>query len=194
MTLDWTIRFTDVVMIAALILGPIAAVLVSDKRQRRQTERGHKEWAFRTLLTTKSAPLAAQHIDAINLTGLIFKDTSNVVEAWKLYRAHLDKGQAMSSEWWIPERERLFGDLVHKMAVALSYPATESEIKNWTSYYPGFYSNVDAETAETRRLWLEVLQNKRGLALVPFSPPTKQPEAEPEPSERSPSSDIPTTG
>jgi hypothetical protein len=190
---DWTIRITDLLMILALIVGPIAAVFVSDKRQKRQFERGHKEWTFRTLMTTRSSPLAANHIDAINQTGLAFRDMPKVVEAWKLYRAHLDNQAKLSADWWIPEREKLLGELLFEMGVALGYAFTASEIKNATSYYPGYYGNADIENSETRKLWLEVLQQKRALPIlniIPSAPDEPEQEQQPPPAGVEPSKTI----
>jgi hypothetical protein len=173
MNFDWAVRITDLVMILAIIAGPIAAVWISDGRQRRHQKRGHKEWVFRTLMTTRAAPLAPTHIDALNLAGLLFDDKRHnepkVVDAWKLYIAHLQK-QTPISDWWGGEREKLLGELLYQMAIALNYSISRSDIKNSTSYYPQWYINAKMENSETRKLWLEVLRQQRGLPVTNFPP------------------------
>jgi hypothetical protein len=167
---DWTIRITDLLIVLALFAGPIVAVQIADRRQRRQLQRGHREWIFRTLMTTKSSPLAPEHINAINLVGLVFRDPDareqEVVEAWKLYRGHLDKGLTAAPDWWVPRQLELLDDLLYKIAVALQLPLTVSEIKNSTSYYPAGHAKAEQEIALTRQLWLEVLENKRALPIT----------------------------
>jgi hypothetical protein len=184
---DWTVRITDLLTVSALLAGPIIAVRIADKRQQRQLQRGHKDWVFRTLMTTKSSPLAPDHIAAINIVGLLFRDTHRrskepqVIEAWKLYRAHLDKGQT-DAGWWAPRQQELLDDLLYKIGLALSVPLTVSEIKTSTSYYPGWYARTEAETALTRQLWLEVLEQKRALPITNNLTPPPSPQVPPTPS------------
>jgi len=196
---DLAIRLTDILTIIALLAGPIIAVGIADYRQNRQVQRGQKEWIFRTLITTKSSPLAMDHINAINLTGLIFRkpDTleKDVIEAWKLYRAHLDKGQVTSPQWWGPRQLELLDELLYKIALALKVPLSVSEIKNSTSYYPAGIAKAEAENNRIRELWLQVLENSRALPITneiqpQFDPQTLSPPAEPSPS--MPMPDLPT--
>lgn len=168
---DWTIRITDLLIFVALLAGPIVAVHLADKRQKRQQDRGHKEWVFRTLMMTKSSPFNVDHIGAINVLTLLFRNTGRrskepqVIEAWKLYRAHLDKAHT-DPAWWAAKQQELLDDLIYSIGLALNVPLTVSEIKTSTSYYPGWYGQIEAETAQTRRLWLEVLEHKRALPIT----------------------------
>ena len=179
---DWTIRLADLLTVLALLAGPIIAVRIADHRQRRQVQRNQKEWIFRTLTTTKSSPLALDHINAINLTGLIFRDPDtrekDLIEAWKLYRAHRDKGQSADPRWWRPRQLELLDELLYKIALALQVPLSVSEIKNSTSYYPAGIAQAEQENTRIRQLWLEVLENFRALPItneIQSRPPDQKP-------------------
>src|SRR4030066_526117 len=97
---------TTVVMVAAIILGPILAVQVQKIIERSTRNRDEKRKVFMTLLTTRGRTLLPEHVQALNMIDLIFsekgrfdwlfpgkrKKDQTVVEAWALYRDHLHNG------------------------------------------------------------------------------------------------------
>ena len=70
---EWKIRITDIIMIIAIIVGPIIAVRITEKLRLKKDSRDRKVHIFRTLMATRSAPLAAMHIEALNLVELEFQ-------------------------------------------------------------------------------------------------------------------------
>ena len=53
---EWKIRITDLIMIVAIIIGPIVAVRLTECLRHRKDVRDRKVHIFRTLMSTRSAP------------------------------------------------------------------------------------------------------------------------------------------
>jgi len=179
MQYDFTLKITDVIMIAALFFGPIVAVQLTEflrRRQDRQTRRVH---IFRTLMATRLSNLATQHVESLNLVELEFRTSSSqdkkVVDCWKMYLSHLNNAQNyLPREGWEQRRGELLVDLLYEMGLAIGYSFEKSSIKTG-AYSPQGYLNVSMETAESRKLWLEILRGNRGLPMTPFQPPPPAP-------------------
>ncbi len=50
MVFDWTVKITDIVMIVAVLVGPISAVLITLWAQNRNDERSAQRGLFLTLI------------------------------------------------------------------------------------------------------------------------------------------------
>lgn len=168
MTWDSTIKITDIIMIGAIIIGPLIAVQITEYLRKVKDTRDRKVHIFRTLMATRSAPLVAMHIEALNLVELEFhsnkKQERRVVDAWKLYLTHL-ADRRYPKETWGTRRDELLMELLFEMSLALGYSYDKSQIKSGT-YYPSGYEDADFDHYETRKLWLEVLKGKRPLPTV----------------------------
>ena len=88
----------EIVMAVAVVTGPIAAVLIArglEKRAvvrardlgERRVQRERRMDIFRTLMRTRtgSARLSADHVAALNLIEVEFRNDSDVLEAWQKY-------------------------------------------------------------------------------------------------------------
>ena len=67
MTFDYTVKLTDVVMIVALVIGPIAAVQLTEWLRRKEEIQKRQKHVFRTLMATRTTTLHFKHIEAMNL-------------------------------------------------------------------------------------------------------------------------------
>lgn len=95
----------DIIMTAAVIVGPILAVQAqklvesfSDKRERRMR-------IFRTLMSTRAERLHREHVQSLNMIDIEFygrvipvlrikyqtKKEQAVTHAWKIYNNHLHR-------------------------------------------------------------------------------------------------------
>lgn len=165
MTIDTSIRATDIVMIFVVLVGPLIAVQVTEYLRNKQDERKRKIHIFRTLMATRTANLAYQHIEALNLVEVEFYSSDpkevKIIDCWKLYLSHLtDVGY--HQETWNNRRVELLTDLLYEMAGSLGYAYDKAQIKGGT-YYPRGYGDAEAEIQETRKLWLDVLRGNRQL-------------------------------
>lgn len=172
MIFDWTIKITDIIMIFAIIVGPIIAVQITEFIRRHQDQRDRKMYLFRTLMATRSATLAPAHIEALNLVEIEFHSNNHqdckVVNAWKLYRAHLFDSN-YPKESWDARRADLLVELLYEMSSELGYNYDKAHIKGGT-YYPKNYGDTELDQTEIRKLLLELLRGNRTLPVsVPES-------------------------
>lgn len=168
MTWDSTIKVTDIVMIFAIIVGPLIAVQITEYLRNLKDVRDRKVHIFRTLMSTRSAPLLGVHIEALNLVELEFHSSKQqerrVVDAWRLYLTHL-ADRRYPKETWGSRKDELLIELLYEMSLALGYSYDKSQIKSG-AYYPSGYEDADSDHYETRKLWLEVLKGKRPLSMI----------------------------
>ena len=156
MSIDWTIRVTDLATICAVLLSPLIAVQITEWIRRRQEARARKLQVFRTLMSTRAASLAPTHVEALNLIDIEFQvsvvEEKKVVDAWKLYHAHLSNLQYPQDQWPLRKAELLV-DLLYEMAVCLGYAFDKAHITN-SSYYPKGYGETEEEQHRLRRVLL----------------------------------------
>lgn len=153
MTLDWTIKVTDLVVVFAALLSPLIAVQVTEWIRRSQEARNRKLHVFRTLMSTRAASLAPTHVEALNLIDIEFQASvvkeKKVVDAWKLYHAHLSAHNYPPEQWPV-RRAELLVDLLYEMAACLGYTFDKAHITS-SSYYPKGYGETEEEQHRLRR-------------------------------------------
>ena len=175
MSIDWTIKATDLAIVFATLAGPILAIWASEWRQKGRQNQERKEWVFRTLMTTRSARLHPDHIQALNNIEFVFPQNSDTVDAWGLYFAHLktERGQTEAEiKAWESSSDTHLTNLLHLMAKDLGISFSKTHIMQ-PSYYPRGYEFTEAQQHELRALLLEVLRNERSINMnaTVFTPP-----------------------
>jgi hypothetical protein len=162
MAWDFTIKFTDLIMIAAVVIGPIVAVSITEKKRKQEDKRSRQVHIYRTLMATRASNLAPQHVEALNLVETEFssggKEDKAVISAWKLYLSHLND-QNYPLESWGARRADLLVDLLYEMSQALGYGHDKAAIKAG-SYYPRGYGTIEDEQHAIREGLLEVLAGR----------------------------------
>jgi hypothetical protein len=165
-TFDFSIRTTDVIMILAVFVGPIAAILVGEKLRKKQEREQRRLKIFKTLMATRNAQVSPNHIEALNMVDTEFdtndKQDKKIVDCWKLYLAHLGNlhtYQSGKSAWGTRKIELLF-DLLYEMSHALGYNFDRSHI-TLGAYYPQVYVDAEMDSVEIRKLLLEILKHQR---------------------------------
>jgi hypothetical protein len=172
MQFDFTIKITDIIMILALVAGPIAAVQIESFLRRKRALHERRVRIFRTLMSTRPSPLAVAHIEALNLLELEFhtpdSQDKKVLDSWKIYHLHLNSFYTYQpKEGWEQRRFDLLVDLIYEMGLAVGYSYDKATIKTGC-YAPEGFRTVEMENTESRRLWLEILRGNRGLPMTPF--------------------------
>jgi hypothetical protein len=175
MCIDWSIKATDIAIVFATLVGPILAIWASEWRQKNRQNQERKEWVFRTLMTTRSARLQPDHIQALNHIAFVFADHQEIVDAWGLYFANLksDQGSTPDSQnRWQEKSNTLLADLLHLMAKVLNISFSKTYIIQ-PSYYPRGYELTEEEQQQLRRLLLELLRNERSINMnaTVYAPP-----------------------
>lgn len=179
MAIDWTVKVTDAAIVIASFTGPFCAVWAAEWLRKKSDKNARRVHIFRTLMATRSQPASQLHVEAINLVEIEFSNDKGVIDAWALYRHHLDSGNRYSTyQDWDTERERLHHELLFAISGVLKYPFAKSDMKRGT-YYPISLSEEANDTAATRKLWLEILKGNRPLPTSQFAPPPAAAEGSP---------------
>ena len=156
MCIDWSVKATDIAIVFATLVGPILAIWASEWRQKNRQGQERKEWVFRTLMTTRSARLNPDHIQALNHIDFVFRHNSEIIDAWGLYFSHLktDRGESVDLvKIWESKADTLLTELIHLMAKDLNISFSKTYIMQ-PSYYPRGYEFTEAQHNELRSLLL----------------------------------------
>ena len=79
----------DIVVVFAIIVGPILAIQVQKLIERVTQRKNAKEAIFKVLMSTRGIPLSPEHVRALNMIDIEFygnnKKNKKVIAAWRLY-------------------------------------------------------------------------------------------------------------
>jgi hypothetical protein len=115
------------VIAAATLIGPIAAVQAQKWVERWRDARVQKQRLFATLMATRGARLSDQHVYALNSIDLTFAGRRAVTDAWREYLDRLNAPQGHDEAQWRAWHERAqdkLVDLLYAMAADLGEGAT----------------------------------------------------------------------
>lgn len=156
--------------IAAIVIGPIAAVLVTRYVDERRDARARRMEIFRTLMRTRRTPHFAEHVGALNLVEIEFAKYKDVIDEWKHLFEHLGtrytQGTGESLEAFNrrlnDERQSRLTLLLHAMAKSLGHKVDQIEILQG-GYGPQIWADIEDEQTAVRRLLLDILSARRPL-------------------------------
>jgi hypothetical protein len=103
-------------IVAATALGPIVAVIITLWREAARDKYNRRLFVFRTLMSTRRAPISNEHVNALNLIEVDFYDCKAVEAAWKPYKDHLNTGP--DDEAWREKKENLLAKRVITASVS----------------------------------------------------------------------------
>lgn len=181
----------DVLMITAVILGPILAVQAQKMIEGWRNKREKRIAVFRVLMATRGTPISPHHVEALNLIDIEFaggsKKEKSVREAWKLYLDHLcdcpndyqDPAYQAKLDAWTNKSKDLLVDMLNAMALILGYSFDKVQLKKG-AYTPKGFADLDTEQYLLRRGVLDVIYGKRGIPVMPFKNPDKTTPVKPE--------------
>jgi hypothetical protein len=165
-------------MISAVFAGPIVAVRLTRYLDNKKEIRERKLMIFKTLMTSRAAPLSPYHVEALNRIDLEFdpnvRKEKEVIEAWKAY-LDLLATTGITPEQWTIRRIDLLVDLLHKMAQVLDYEFDKTTIKN-SSYYPKVYGEVEEIQTAVRGWVKQLIEQKSAIPMYVTNfpkPPTE---------------------
>lgn len=158
---------TDILMIFAVLTGPIIAVRLTRYLDAQREVRERKLLIFKTLMATRAYNVSWAHVEALNRIDLEFdkrrpKERA-VIEAWKEYHDLLGN-QSISPDQWAVRRVDLIVEVLHKMALVLEYDFDKTHIKN-SSYSPRIHGETEATNAELRKGLIDLLNGKREIPM-----------------------------
>jgi hypothetical protein len=122
-------------------------------------------------MTTRTAPLDSNHVQALNMIALEFRDRKYEAlrRKWEIYLRHLNTSS--TDDRWFENRNNLLADLLVEMGRVLGYRFDTAHVTN-QAYRPRYHGNVQSELDEIRMGLLEVLRSNKKfpIALYPGNP------------------------
>ena len=159
-------QWLTIVSIAAIGLGPIAALEIQKRLEEHRATRDRKMAIFRKLMITRATQMSPVHVEALNGIDVEFYATSGpdkkVLDAWRLYIDHLGDvpsgGPALDR--WVGRKDDLLVDLLYEMARNLGYDFDKVTIKK-NAYHPKGFVEIETEQHALRKAVLAVMSGER---------------------------------
>ena len=161
-------EWKDIIMTAAVIIGPIAAVIIARTLDDEKFSKERKLEIFRALVKDRSNPLSYDFVNAFNLIQIEFSKDKQVIDAWKsLYNSRQEAGPAKDDhEGWgrkIAEWNSKTDRLLFEIATILDMKVNPFDIQ--ASYIPVAWGNEQQLNSEIRALLLKLLKNEISLQI-----------------------------
>lgn len=177
-------EYKDIIMIAAVIAGPILAVQAQKHLESLKENKRRKMSLFQTLMSTRANRVSQAHVSALNMIDIEFygkkifgkRSQSNgekkITNAWKVYNDHLNsKFTEERLDAWADKRDELFTALLYTMSQYLGYDFDEVQLKR-DCYKPAAHGDVEADQQKIREGLVAVLDGKKSIPMaVTYLPP-----------------------
>ena len=166
--------------IAAIIIGPSAALWIQRRSEKQREQRNRKLVVFKELMSTRSAlaRLSHRHVDALNAVQVEFSEDGGagdklILEAWRLYMNHLNTpcpSNESGRERWGEKTLELLIDLLYEMSRSLPVPNVDKvALKN--CYSPQGHFDLGVEEWALRKQVLEITAGRRPIWITLDEPP-----------------------
>jgi hypothetical protein len=118
--------------IAAILAGPILAVLVTRFVDQARAAKERKLFVFRQLMRTRRLRLHPDHVGALNMIDVDFHKDKQVMAAFTEYINHLHEGipadEGDNQDRFFKRREDLLTKLLKEIGSSLNYSLDRADI------------------------------------------------------------------
>ena len=156
--------------LAAIILGPIIAVLLTRWIDRRSDRKARRMSVFRDLMRTRGIRLDPTHVAALNLVELEFYGDKKVRAAFKQYITHLSDPMPENSDAqdrFIARRSDLFAELLFELGTVLEYNFDKRDLDRH-SYAPRGWDVDESLQRRNAQLLNSILDGHRPIPVTNF--------------------------
>lgn len=162
------LKASEWIMIAAILVGPILAVVTQFIWQKYRQKRDLKLWVFGTMMSLRGIPLNPEFVRAVNFIDVVFYKNQKVRDRWKDVLAHL------SSDAYKPENftqqafekfRDLLSELLSEIAKDLGYEYDFTHFKE-RAWSPSWHVRADEEMAKLRKELLSAMEGAAGLNVI----------------------------
>lgn len=161
--------------IAAIVIGPTIAVLITIQIERRRLVRERRMNVFRDLMRTRRRFLDPAHVSALNLVEIEFFKQDNVIRSFKNLMKIINDGVIHHNGESIEDYWKKLGDeyasrlteLLDEMGRSLGYGYKQLEILKG-GYNPARYADIEERQDKTLRLFSEIYDGRRTLPIAVF--------------------------
>lgn len=166
-----------ILTLVAIVVGPIAAVVVSRIGEERRRKVDARVQVFRALMKTRSVRMNVDHVWALNLIDIEFYGVPKVIERYRSYVRSLNMKAPMdeeSSSRFYEDQADLYADLLHSIGAELGYAFDKRDLDR-SGYAPVGWINDEDLQRRNASLLNDVLQGKRALPIANLSAPLNSP-------------------
>jgi hypothetical protein len=161
--------------IAAIIIGPLAALLIQKYLERLHAREDRRVTIFRNLMANRASRLSAAYVQSLNGIETEFYGERKVIERWRtlvdqLYTAH-DPVTDPNTTRWNDRVTELLSDLLYEMGEALNYHFDKVTLKR-NVYHPTGWNTMEVEQMKLRQAAVKVFEGEKPLK-VEVVPPEK---------------------
>jgi Family of unknown function (DUF6680) len=155
----------DAINIAAIIFGPVFAVVITLWWQQRKEKRDAKIRLFTTLMAFRKAyPISYEWARSLNLIDVVFADSATVLDQWHQYYAFLQRQNLNPNE--LQEQNHKYLELMSAMAASLGFrKLQQTNIDKF--YIPQLHATQADLNATCQMEWLRVLRSTSHFVVVP---------------------------
>jgi hypothetical protein len=156
--------------IAAIITGPLAALLIQKRLEERRAKKNRKIKIYQDLMANRVSRLSPAWVQALNGIETEFYGDTTVIEAWRVLVDHLNAPEAHESDQvkrWTDILTDRVNDMLYEMGESLGYHFDKVTLKR-NAYYPKGWGEIELEQHAVRKKFLEVLDGQRKLPIAIF--------------------------
>jgi len=153
--------FLNLIAIIAIIVGPVAAVMITLWHQDRKQKIDAKKRLFLSLMAHRKAlPPNPEWVNALNVIDVVFADHPNVVSLWHEYYNLLHADMEKTQQ----QREHKYLEMLSAMANVVGYKSlSQTDIDKF--YFPKAYGDQLEINAKVQKEFLRVLENSARFVL-----------------------------
>ena len=174
------IRLGEWLVVAATVIGPVAAVQAQKWVERSQAKHAVKEEIFRTLMATRAARVSPEHVRALNMIDIAFYGVRRfgihfqssmekaVTRAWRDYFESLNADASTFTE---DQKQRMadmqldkFMTLLGTIALAQNYDFEQVDLRR-RLYSPIAHANFESQSEAARAALVQVLTGERPIKM-----------------------------
>ena len=152
--------------IAAILLSPVIAVLVTLWYQSRKEKRDLKRWVFNTLMATRHSPITDETVRALNMIDVVFHKAPRIRQLWHHYFDMLTNEGLNNSQGW-SQRSKKNLEMITAIAADLGYGRSITHLDVDRVYYPVGLGRQAERANEISTELLRVLRNSQGIVVAP---------------------------
>jgi hypothetical protein len=153
--------------LVAIVVGPIAAVIVTRVLDGKSERRRRKTEVFRSLMQTRGIRLDPVHVAALNILEIEFYNEPKVRHAYVQYISHLSAPMPSVSEQdrFFQQRSDLFMNLLHEMGDALKFKFDKRDLER-LSYVPQGWDADHSLQRKNAALLQQILSGERAIPIT----------------------------
>ena len=167
---------SDIVMILAVILGPILAVQTQKYIELIQETEKRKLHIFRTLMSTRATKLSQDHVTALNMIDIEFygkkyfgkrfqsKNEKKIIQLWQVYNNYLNTGSVYIDSG-DAEAVNHCTALLAAIAQHLGYKFDDVQL-NSGCYRPIAHAQIEGIQHQLLQGLVEVLQGEKSIPMT----------------------------